>query len=143
MLSYIAGETNPDPLVSFAADAALAEVAQLLRRLHDATVAFAPPPGASWRFQVGAPTAGEVVCHNDIAPWNTIVAGRKPAKYGGISAISVARWRHVYSTREGYPASIVTPAIVAFVPASATPSRMPTIPWNRGIERAIAYPHDP
>jgi phosphotransferase family enzyme len=73
-LTYIPGETSPDPRVSFATDAALAQVAQLLRRLHDATVAFAPPPDAPWRFQVGAPTTGEVVCHNDIAPWNTIVA---------------------------------------------------------------------
>lgn len=75
VLTYIEGETSPDPRVRFGSDAGLADAAGLLRRYHDAIAAFEPPPGATWRWQVGAATTGEVVCHNDVAPYNTIVAG--------------------------------------------------------------------
>ncbi|MGN6813965.1 MAG: phosphotransferase [Thermomicrobiales bacterium] len=81
ILTYIAGETNPDPLVSFGTDAALAEIARLLRRYHDSVAGFTPPAAAAWRFGVGAPTSGDVICHNDVAPWNTIVANGQPVAF--------------------------------------------------------------
>lgn len=81
VLTYIVGETSPDPRESFGTDEALAEVAQLLRRYHDATTSFVPSPNAPWRFQVGAPRTGDVICNNDIAPWNTIVAGGRPVAF--------------------------------------------------------------
>jgi hypothetical protein len=81
MLTYVEGETDPDPRVSFHSDEALAEAARLLRLYHDATVGFAAPAGAAWRLQVGAPAAGEVICHNDVAPYNTVVAGGRPVAF--------------------------------------------------------------
>lgn len=81
VLSYIEGETSPDPRVSFASDEALAEVARLLRSYHDATTGFVPPPDARWRFEVGAPTEGDVICHNDVAPYNTIVREGRPVAF--------------------------------------------------------------
>jgi hypothetical protein len=53
-------------------DDELARVAQLVRGLHDATESFRAPQDASWQFMVGAPRAGDVVCHNDLSPDNTI-----------------------------------------------------------------------
>jgi hypothetical protein len=73
VLNYIEGETSSDPRVSFGTDEALAEVARLLLRYHDATTSFVPVLDAPWHFQAGAPTTGEVICNNDIAPWNTVV----------------------------------------------------------------------
>ena len=74
ILTYIDGSSDPDPRLNFGGDKALANVARLLRRYHDATTSFVPPKDVAWRVQVGAPTTGDVICHNDIAPWNTIVA---------------------------------------------------------------------
>ena len=53
---------------------ALREVAQIIRRFHDATLTFVPPPDARWRGIVGAPDAGEVICHNDLGPFNVVFA---------------------------------------------------------------------
>jgi aminoglycoside phosphotransferase (APT) family kinase protein len=53
------------------------DVGRLLRRFHDATVGFTPPLHPPWESQVGAPRDGDVVCHNDVGPWNTVfVNGR-------------------------------------------------------------------
>jgi len=53
-------------------DDALARVAQLVRELHDATESFRAPQDARRQFMVGAPRVGDVVCHNDLSPDNTI-----------------------------------------------------------------------
>ena len=73
ILSFLPGETIPPDLTGFRSDEALAAIAQLLRRYHDATLGFAPPPGAEWRRVVGAPRDGPVICHNDVGPWNVVV----------------------------------------------------------------------
>ncbi len=73
VLSYIEGATSPDPRVSFGTDETLGAVAQLLRSYHDSAAAFELPPDAAWRYMIGA-QRGELVCHNDIAPYNTIVS---------------------------------------------------------------------
>ena len=54
------------------ADDELARVAQLIRAFHDSTESFEVPPDAEWQFMVGAPKRGDVVCHNDLSPDNTI-----------------------------------------------------------------------
>jgi hypothetical protein len=77
ILSYIpgvvVGQRGTGPYPTFVRDeGTLLSVARLLRRYHDATLGFVPPPAASWAIQVGAPCDGEVVCHNDVGPWNTV-----------------------------------------------------------------------
>ncbi len=57
----------------------LASVAGLLRKLHDATVGFKAPAGARWSRDAAHLDGGEVVCHNDIAPWNTVFRGQRLA----------------------------------------------------------------
>lgn len=66
VLSFVAGG-GPSH-----ADDELAEVAQLIRALHDSTESFEVPPDAEWQFMVGAPRRGDVLCHNDLSPDNTI-----------------------------------------------------------------------
>ena len=81
MLTFVPGETIPPSLAGYRSDATLAAVAVLLRHCHDATMGFRPAPSATWRAGVGAPAAAEVICHNDIAPWNTIVADGQPVAF--------------------------------------------------------------
>jgi hypothetical protein len=53
-------------------DRELTSVGRLIRAFHDASRSFAPPPGSRWQFMVGAPRVGDVICHNDLSPDNTV-----------------------------------------------------------------------
>jgi hypothetical protein len=78
VLSYVAGRTALSSLDDIRSDEVLVAVAQLTRRYHDAVADFVAPPGAAWQFTVGAPCAGDVICHNDIAPWNVVFDATRP-----------------------------------------------------------------
>ncbi len=83
ILSYIEGMVPfaPDVPGEIWTDGALAAAAQLVRRYHDVVSSFTQPRVARWRFCPGAPTAGEIVCHNDLAPWNTVYRDGLPAVF--------------------------------------------------------------
>lgn len=78
ILTFVSGSTIPASLEGFSADAVLVETATLLRRYHDATTTFVPPADAAWWHRPGAPNGGDVICHNDVAPWNTVVVDGQP-----------------------------------------------------------------
>jgi hypothetical protein len=59
-------------------DETLAAVARLVRRFHDAAQSFIPPAGAAWQQTMAFPGGGNVICHNDLAPWNTVFAAERP-----------------------------------------------------------------
>src|SRR5260370_11265440 len=63
---------------NFRSRRALQEVAQLIRGFHDASVSFTAPVDARWRGLVGAPTNGEVICHNDLGPFNVVFRRGRP-----------------------------------------------------------------
>ena len=69
VLSFIPGRNGPTH-----SDDELVRVARLIRALHLSTESFETPANAEWQFMVGAPREGEVVCHNDLSPDNTIYA---------------------------------------------------------------------
>lgn len=112
VIEFLPGESAPPDLTGFREDAVVARVARLLRRYHDAVVGFLPPAGANWRYTVGAPREGEIICHNDVAPWNVIFAGGQPtalidwdfaAPGPRTWDISYALWRFVpMSAGEGF-----------------------------------------
>jgi hypothetical protein len=81
VLSFIPGEVHPgwpEPLPQwmFEDEVTLIAAAKLLRRYHDSSKGFVPPPDARWRFV--APGAHEVICHNDWSPSNALFRGRIP-----------------------------------------------------------------
>jgi len=81
VVEYIGGVDGHharDPRVH--SSAVLAEVARLVRRFHDAVADFEPPADAQWRFLADAPTTG-IVCHNDLAPVNTIYVDHWPIAF--------------------------------------------------------------
>ncbi|MHB2028643.1 MAG: phosphotransferase enzyme family protein [Acidimicrobiales bacterium] len=49
----------------------LADVGRTVRRLHDACESYRPPPWARWNVTI-APDREELICHNDLAPWNLV-----------------------------------------------------------------------
>ena len=62
-------------------DDELGAVGGLVRRLHDALESFEPPPEAAWQVMVGAPGEHELICHNDLSPWNTVYRGGLPVAF--------------------------------------------------------------
>lgn len=77
VLTYLPGDEGRDIPHD---DRTLAEAASLIRRFHDAVAGFDPPPDAGWRtshqpacISTGGLAACDlIVCHNDLAPYNTI-----------------------------------------------------------------------
>ena len=81
ILEYIDGDVHPgwpDPAPDWVMDDdRLAAGARLLRRYHDLVEGFVPPTDPRWRFV--APTAHEIICHNDWGPWNALFRERRLA----------------------------------------------------------------
>ena len=70
ILSYVDGEPAHAPVP--AGDEVVAEIGRLLRAMHDAQAGFTPSDLASWQLLPGEPSAGEVICHNDLF-WPNVV----------------------------------------------------------------------
>jgi hypothetical protein len=49
----------------------LRRVGGLIRSLHDATASFTPPVFAEWDA-LSVPDGQDILCHNDLAPWNLV-----------------------------------------------------------------------
>lgn len=82
ILTYLHGEAGVAPLAApTRSDDALVGVARLLRRYHRAVAGFNPPADTRWRYRVGTPQLGEVVCHGDIAPYNTVFVEGRPVAF--------------------------------------------------------------
>lgn len=75
VVSYLPGEVPHDLPPAVWEPRLLDDAARLLRRLHDASVGYAPQD-AAWRMPAHEPV--EVICHNDVAPYNLVLddAGR-------------------------------------------------------------------
>ena len=118
VLDYVEGEVPaypvPAPLWS---EQVLAEVAGLLRRLHDATVGF-QPSAAVWRHGAGAPGGGEVICHNDVAHYNTVFRAGRPVAFidWDFAAPGPRVWDLVYAAYRLVPLTRDQPAPVFGVP---------------------------
>jgi hypothetical protein len=74
VLTYVLGEVVwPGHFELLEGDDALDEIARLIRRYHDAVAGFVPPARAAWWDLAADPTGvHELVCHNDLAPWNLV-----------------------------------------------------------------------
>lgn len=86
VLTFLPGEVGvridgapPPPFAR--SDETLVHAGRLLRAYHDATISFVAPPDATWPRFVGAPRAGEVICHNDIGPYNTVFVDGVPVAF--------------------------------------------------------------
>lgn len=75
ILTYIEGETarpsHPWPTWAWD-DATLTHTGSIMREFHEAVADFRPVGNRAWRFATASLAADEVVCHNDIAPYNIV-----------------------------------------------------------------------
>lgn len=75
VLSYLVGTTigwdRPWPAWVHS-DEALLQVGTWLRNYHDAVADFVPPPGTTWRTRKRTWQPGDIVGHNDAAPYNAV-----------------------------------------------------------------------
>ena len=89
VLDYIEGSVPGTPPERWAAtDEVLVDVARLLRRLHDASSSFVPPPDAEWFGQdlrVDLPAGlqrlfdePQLISHCDVTPQNTVFRDGRP-----------------------------------------------------------------
>ncbi len=72
-VSYIPGDTGIRPNIGD--PELLVSVAQLQRRLHDASLAFVVPAHSTWDTQLSSPSQANLVCHNDLNVNNVVAVG--------------------------------------------------------------------
>jgi hypothetical protein len=71
-LEYVEGEVGVPPYPAWVRrDEALASIAVLLRRFHEAARRAGPFVG-SWSAEMADPTGGAVICHNDVCLENVV-----------------------------------------------------------------------
>lgn len=76
----------------------LHSIGALIRQIHDASKSFIPAPGAIWETAIQAP-GSELICHNDLAPWNLIIDNEKFVFIDwDASASSTVLWDLAYAT---------------------------------------------
>jgi thiamine kinase-like enzyme len=74
-LGFIEGDVPVPPYPAWAqTDTALASVASLLRRFHDASRSF-DPRGLTWSTEMVDTVGGSIVCHNDVCLENVVFRG--------------------------------------------------------------------
>src|ERR671916_2362732 len=80
VLTYIPGTVPRVASPEVATDRALFEVGRLLRRYHEAVSGFSLPSGIEW-YGGKDPDPGSVICHNDLAPRNTVFREGSPVAF--------------------------------------------------------------
>ena len=78
--------------------AELGRVGAMVRAVHDAATGFVPPPDAVWETAIPAPGA-DLVCHNDLAPWNLVVGERWVFIDWDAAAPSTRLWDLAYAAQ--------------------------------------------
>ena len=76
----------------------LHRVGALVRAIHDASSDYVPPAYAVWETAITAP-GDDLVCHNDLAPWNLIVGERRVFIDWDAAAPSTRLWDLAYAAQ--------------------------------------------
>ncbi|GAA1251540.1 Ser/Thr protein kinase RdoA (MazF antagonist) [Microbacterium phyllosphaerae] len=76
----------------------LHRVGAMIRAIHDASEDFSPPADITWETAIAAPGA-DLVCHNDLAPWNLIVGDRWVFIDWDAAAPSTRLWDLAYAAQ--------------------------------------------
>jgi hypothetical protein len=99
VLSFVPGESIPADLDGYRDDDTLVSVAGAIRDLHRALEGFRPPKDLAFPQMPGAPTGGSLVCHNDLAPWNTIMRRHTFAAFidWDLVTLATAAWDIAYA----------------------------------------------
>jgi len=85
---------HSDPL----AHSELGRVGAIVRAIHDASETYTPANEASWSTAIPAP-GDELICHNDLAPWNLIIGNRWVFIDWDAAAPSTRLWDLAYAAQ--------------------------------------------
>lgn len=83
-----------DPLTH----AELYRVGAMVRAIHDASESFVAPRDARWTVAIPSP-GEELICHNDLAPWNLIIGDRWTFIDWDAAAPSTRLWDLAYAAQ--------------------------------------------
>lgn len=78
--------------------AELSRVGHLVRAIHDASAANEPDFGSTWITHIPAPGA-DLICHNDLAPWNLLIGDRWVFIDWDAAAPSTRLWDLAYAAQ--------------------------------------------
>lgn len=78
--------------------AELRRVGVMVRAIHDASETFVPSPDAQWTGAIPAP-GNDLVCHNDLAPWNLLIGDRWVFIDWDAAAPSTRLWDLAYAAQ--------------------------------------------
>jgi len=73
VVEYVAGELGAEAGRYSATE--LFSIGRMVADLHTALASFVPPSGAVWN-RIIPPDRDEMICHNDVAPWNLVKSDR-------------------------------------------------------------------
>jgi tRNA A-37 threonylcarbamoyl transferase component Bud32 len=76
----------------------LRRVGAMVRAIHDASETYTPSGGAVWSTAIPSPGT-ELICHNDLAPWNLIMGDRWVFIDWDAAAPSTRLWDIAYSAQ--------------------------------------------
>jgi Ser/Thr protein kinase RdoA (MazF antagonist) len=114
--TWSAGNATPWPLWA-QTDEALVASAQLLRELHEASASFTPSDAIWKQYEHAHLLPGEIVCHGDIGPHNTVYRDGVPVAFidwetirpnQRLIELGIAAWHYVplgdddYFARSGF-----------------------------------------
>lgn len=123
----------------------LFEVGALVRAIHDASEHFVPDPHAVWETAISAP-GNDLVCHNDLAPWNLIMGDRLVFIDWDSSAPSTRLWDLAYAAQTFVLSDVSIPpgqaaqSLGAFVDGyRATGSLRKKLPATMGYRAKAMY----
>ncbi len=74
VIDFVSGRLADDPPLTALDD--LARVGALVRSIHDAADGWRAPADARWDALIPPPDAAELICHNDLTPWNLVTGER-------------------------------------------------------------------
>jgi aminoglycoside phosphotransferase (APT) family kinase protein len=140
-LGFIEGDVPVPPFPSWAqADDALASVAALLRRFHDASRSF-DPAGSTWSDELADPRGGTIVCHNDVCLENVVF--RDGVAVGLLDFDFAAPGRPVYDLAQFARMCIpvddpVNAARLGFTPADSA-ARLRLVADTYGLEADLRH----
>lgn len=76
----------------------LRRVGSLVRSIHDASATYEPDSNSIWITHIPAPEA-ELICHNDLAPWNLLIGERWVFIDWDAAAPSTRLWDLAYAAQ--------------------------------------------
>jgi aminoglycoside phosphotransferase (APT) family kinase protein len=90
-LTWIEGESGPDGWAKVVPEPGLRRWARFLRDYHDAVAGYRPPADSVWSSGARGCSPGDIICHGDFGPWNSV--------WRGGDVVGLIDWDHARPAR--------------------------------------------